>query len=991
MAKVKIDVDLEAATAIATAAQLKSNLAAAGVSMASMGTAAQRATNDFASLTARIVAMPQSFKQVVAATGTTKAATALLGQEVLKLRDEARRMGIETPPAFDRLAAGLTKTNAQASPLTKTFKDIGAGAVALGAIMATAVIKGIDLATAGIRLLVAEAGRWIKEADTGTQAVASLNSALTTAGIMTEATSKHYQDMAASLSATSRATKDELLPLMGEMIATTNLSGEAVKRHSQAALDLAQRYGKSLPDAFNIVQQVAAGNISILSKLNIHIKETGIASYDAERGLTALESAVRGAAAAGLEGWTGQWITANRALADTRQTMGILLEQALLPMAETTARSAVEMQRFVEANKPAILEAMTTAAKALDGAMLGVNVTLIGVAQGLAIGNQAFALYLGTLGSVAKGMEAILSGMIAVAHKAGTELPQAVYDARQGLEGFNAAVKENGEQAEQWKLLVDQATRAMVNNSVSAEDMAKGVKNVGSAYVDADSHVVAFERHRALVLEQERKEMEELSRARIQWAIEAAKALAEPVLKADEAFKTARQNLSAWTSASKEDFTAMSGAAVAAFDLTRAHWDNLASVAALHRDRVNEAIQVHKDFGRVVPPELLRVKMNIDLIDQVLGSVPDRVKAAKQAMSDWTTTTPEALDRLASSTLAAIDMSRQEWGSLTAALAIHKSGIDEVISRYESYGKIVPAAFRAAQEASDRQEEQRKKQHEEEKRRREEQRKQTDQQKEAFQQFSVVGEGVVDVTGRVVAYTAGAAEAAARVAAMTERWRLELEAIQKITASRDISTEDKVNVDVSKGPGKDFVAGLVERSKEAKGPIANWLKSLADAAKSGDLGMMKNIWAAISDQAKVLDKFSVAGGGELASFALNVAQLINTFERLAKSAPGRAAGGPVSAGRMYMVGERGPEPFIPDQNGTILPSGSRVGGGGAFAMPSAEAIGRAVALAIRSDGPKGGGGAFNAPIHIHLEMDSREMTTVIVDNTKRGNYDRRSG
>lgn len=38
--------------------------------------------------------------------------------------------------------------------------------------------------------------------------------------------------------------------------------------------------------------------------------------------------------------------------------------------------------------------------------------------------------------------------------------------------------------------------------------------------------------------------------------------------------------------------------------------------------------------------------------------------------------------------------------------------------------------------------------------------------------------------------------------------------------------------------------------------------------------------------------------------------------------PPRASGGPVYAGRSYMVGERGPEPFIPSTNGTILPNGS---------------------------------------------------------------------
>ena len=43
------------------------------------------------------------------------------------------------------------------------------------------------------------------------------------------------------------------------------------------------------------------------------------------------------------------------------------------------------------------------------------------------------------------------------------------------------------------------------------------------------------------------------------------------------------------------------------------------------------------------------------------------------------------------------------------------------------------------------------------------------------------------------------------------------------------------------------------------------------------------------------------------------------------SAPGRADGGPVSGGAPYMVGERGPELFVPQTSGAIVPSG---GGGG---------------------------------------------------------------
>ncbi|MFZ2995088.1 tail tape measure protein [Sphingobium sp.] len=38
--------------------------------------------------------------------------------------------------------------------------------------------------------------------------------------------------------------------------------------------------------------------------------------------------------------------------------------------------------------------------------------------------------------------------------------------------------------------------------------------------------------------------------------------------------------------------------------------------------------------------------------------------------------------------------------------------------------------------------------------------------------------------------------------------------------------------------------------------------------------------------------------------------------------PGRATGGPVAPGRAYMVGERGPEMFVPTSSGQVMASGS---------------------------------------------------------------------
>lgn len=62
---------------------------------------------------------------------------------------------------------------------------------------------------------------------------------------------------------------------------------------------------------------------------------------------------------------------------------------------------------------------------------------------------------------------------------------------------------------------------------------------------------------------------------------------------------------------------------------------------------------------------------------------------------------------------------------------------------------------------------------------------------------------------------------------------------------------------------------------------------------------------------------SGGGGGDLLSLGASIAQALF-------GAPGRATGGPVSGGRAYRVGERGPELFVPTASGRIEAAGHAV-------------------------------------------------------------------
>jgi hypothetical protein len=79
-----------------------------------------------------------------------------------------------------------------------------------------------------------------------------------------------------------------------------------------------------------------------------------------------------------------------------------------------------------------------------------------------------------------------------------------------------------------------------------------------------------------------------------------------------------------------------------------------------------------------------------------------------------------------------------------------------------------------------------------------------------------------------------------------------------------------------------------------------------------------------------------SGGGGIGGGVLGLGSLIGSIFGL----PGRATGGPVSPGRPYLVGERGPELFVPTSAGQV-DAGS--GGGG----------GRAVNVSILVVAPEG--------------------------------------
>lgn len=88
-----------------------------------------------------------------------------------------------------------------------------------------------------------------------------------------------------------------------------------------------------------------------------------------------------------------------------------------------------------------------------------------------------------------------------------------------------------------------------------------------------------------------------------------------------------------------------------------------------------------------------------------------------------------------------------------------------------------------------------------------------------------------------------------------------------------------------------------------------------------------------------IDALGGGGGGNSGGNGL-----LSLLTSLFGGAPGRATGGPVSPGRAYRVGERGPELFVPTSSGNVLAAG----GGGAREVRVAISVNAASGEAPRA-------------------------------------------
>lgn len=117
-----------------------------------------------------------------------------------------------------------------------------------------------------------------------------------------------------------------------------------------------------------------------------------------------------------------------------------------------------------------------------------------------------------------------------------------------------------------------------------------------------------------------------------------------------------------------------------------------------------------------------------------------------------------------------------------------------------------------------------------------------------------------------------------------------------------------------------LVAGAEQAGRAIEG-------ALSRAIRTGKLGfedLKRLVLSVMNDVARmaISNGIGAAFGGGGSGGGSGLLSLGTSIATALFGAPGRATGGPVSAGRAYKVGERGPELFVPTASGRIEAAGS---------------------------------------------------------------------
>ncbi len=174
----------------------------------------------------------------------------------------------------------------------------------------------------------------------------------------------------------------------------------------------------------------------------------------------------------------------------------------------------------------------------------------------------------------------------------------------------------------------------------------------------------------------------------------------------------------------------------------------------------------------------------------------------------------------------------------------------------------------------------------------------------------------------------------------------------------------------------DTVTGFQKMGDALEG-FLNKLPTLKDnldtLTKDTFKGMSDGLMSIVKGTSSVSDAFKKMAA-QLIMQAIQlfvIDKITGGFLSFVKGLTGKAIGGPVQAGQPYMVGERGPEMFVPNQSGSIVPN-NKMGGGGITVVNNVDA--------------RGADASVDMKIRAAMQQTSQQTVSTIQDLMRRRRF-----
>ena len=231
---------------------------------------------------------------------------------------------IQVKAATEQATKAFQEMGSKIENLSKKAEEFSsAGKISMGSFIGTltgqAAIQGINFVKDNIIGFFKESIKAASEAETGLN---DFNTALAQNANYSKDASEKFQKFATHIQETTKFEDDAVIKSGALLESLTGLSEEGLEKATSAAIDLAARFHKDLPEAMEIIGRAFNGQTRELDRLGITYEKTGDTTKDFDTLLKTIQGRFGGTAQAEVKSYAGSVEQLKNAFGNFQEAIG---------------------------------------------------------------------------------------------------------------------------------------------------------------------------------------------------------------------------------------------------------------------------------------------------------------------------------------------------------------------------------------------------------------------------------------------------------------------------------------------------------------------------------------------------------------------------------------------------------------------------------------------------------------------------------------------